>query len=287
MKERGTADIGILGLGIIGSVWARHFHEAGRLVSAWNRTPRPDNPAPAEFPGQVVEASRIIFIVVADPPAVESLLNQIFSVLTPDHIVIQASTIDPHSSDRFSRRVAEAGARYLEAPFTGSKPAAEAKKLVFYLGGESRLMEEVDPVLALISETRFAIGLPRQAAALKLAMNLQIAIMAEGLAESFTLARQAGIEADTYFEVLRKNVAWSGLAALKETKLRTRDFSPQFSLKHMHKDMRLALDTARGAVSLPLTRAVKQCFERGETAGFADEDFIALIKVLEEHAEPV
>jgi 3-hydroxyisobutyrate dehydrogenase-like beta-hydroxyacid dehydrogenase len=277
----GKPDVGVLGLGIIGSVWARHLKEAGRLAGAWNRTPRPEEPAWHEVAGDVVEASRYVFIVVADPPAVESLLNRISPKLTSEHVVIQSSTIDPESSDRFHRRVAETGARYLEAPFTGSKPAAEARKLVFYLGGDQRLMEEVDPLLALISETRFAIGMPRQAAALKLAMNLKIAIMAEALSESFTYARLAGIDEETYFAVLKKNVAWSGLAALKEPKVRTRDFSPQFSVKHMHKDMRLALASAKGVVNLPLTHAVQQCLARAEGAGAADDDFIALMNHLE------
>lgn len=287
MKAEVKADVGVLGLGIIGSVWARHFHEAGRLAACWNRTRREEKPQWKSNPGEVVDASRIVFIVVADPPAVEGLLNQIFPRLTARHTVIQSSTIDPESSDRFHRRVAEAGARYLEAPFTGSKPAAEARKLVFYLGGEKRLIDEVESVLALISETRFAIGMPRQAAALKLAMNLQIAIMAEALCESLTFAREAGIDNDTYFEVLKKNVAWSGLAALKEPKLIARDFTPQFSVKHMHKDMRLAVGAAKGSLSLPLTQAVKQCLERAASAGSADEDFIALIKSLENDASSI
>jgi 3-hydroxyisobutyrate dehydrogenase-like beta-hydroxyacid dehydrogenase len=224
--------------------------------------------------------------VVADPPAVEGLLNRIGPVLTADHVVVQSSTIDPESSDRFLRRVAETGARYLEAPFTGSKPAAEARRLVFYLGGEERLMQEIDSTLALLSETRFAIGMPRQAAALKLAMNLQIAIMAEALAESLTFARGAGIDDDIFFSAYQKNVAWSGLAALKESKLRVRDYSPQFSVKHMHKDMRLALASVKREGNLPLTAAVKRCLEQAEASGFGDEDFIAIAKNLESHGQP-
>lgn len=278
MTHPSRQNVGLFGLGIIGSVWARHFENAGRLAAAWNRSPKPDFPRWVETPGEVVGRAKILFIVVADPPAVKGLLDQVVPKLTAEHVVIQSSTIDPDSSEGFHRQVTATGARYLEAPFTGSRPAAEERRTVFYLGGEPSLAAEVEPVLELISETRFHIGAPRQAAALKLAMNLQIAVMTEALCESLTLARRSGIGDDTFFEVMRKNVAWSGLAALKEPKLRADDFAPQFSVKHMHKDMRLALAT--GDESLPLTRAVRDCLHRAEAGGAGDEDFIALIKNL-------
>ena len=274
-------DVGVLGLGIIGEIWAGHLREAGRLGGCWNRTPKPEVAGWRESPEEVVDACRIVFIVVADPPAVEGLLNRICPRLTREHVVIQSSTIDPESSERFHRRVAETGARYLEAPFTGSKPAAEARKTVFYLGGDPRLIDEVEPVLALVSGKRFRIGAPGQAAALKLAMNLQIAIQAEALSESLSFARKAGIEDGMYFEVLRENAGWSGLAALKEPKLRTKDFTPQFSVKHMHKDVRLALSGEGTNGDFPLTAVVRECLARAEEAGMGDDDFISVIRMLE------
>src|SRR5690606_234988 len=110
-----------------------------------------------------------------------------------------------------------------------------------YLGGEPAAMEAAEPVLERISDARLPIGSCSQAASLKLAMNLQIAVQAKVLCESLSFARKAGIGDDTFFDALRKNAAWSGLTALKEPKLREADFSPQFSVKHMLKDMRLLL----------------------------------------------
>jgi 3-hydroxyisobutyrate dehydrogenase-like beta-hydroxyacid dehydrogenase len=109
-------------------------------------------------------------------------------------------------------------------------------------------------------------------------MNLNIAGQMQALAESLTLARQAGIGDDFYFQVLAKNVSYSGLARLKETKLKTNDFAPQFSVKHLHKDMRLAVNTGHG--ELPLLKTLCGCLARAEDEGMGDDDFSALIRLL-------
>src|ERR1044072_5081785 len=128
--------IGVVGLGLIGSVWAKHYHAAEILAGSWNRTPQPDAPKWMPTAESVAAASDLIQIVVADPPAVKNILDRMLPVLGPSKTVIQSSTIDPQSSDEFLRLVTATGARYLEAPFTGSKPAAEEKKNVYYLGGD-------------------------------------------------------------------------------------------------------------------------------------------------------
>ena len=146
--------IGVIGLGIIGSVYARNYAAAGVLAGTWNRTPQPAAPQWRDTPEAVASAADVVQIVVSAPPAVEAVLQRIAPVLGPGKIVVQSSTIDPASSTRFAALVAARGARYLEAPFTGSKPAAEAKKTIFYLGGDAALMAELEPLLALISEHR-------------------------------------------------------------------------------------------------------------------------------------
>jgi 3-hydroxyisobutyrate dehydrogenase-like beta-hydroxyacid dehydrogenase len=272
--------IGVLGLGIIGGVWARHYHDAGVLAGAWNRTPRPDFPQWQESPADVARAASLIQIVVADPPAVQSILEAILPELGPGKTVIQSSTIDPTNSARFEQAVIATGARYLEAPFTGSKPAAAAKQTVFYLGGDPALIAELDPVLSLVSANRFRIGNPPQAATLKLAMNLNIAAQMEALCEALTLVRRAGITDDTFFDALGKNVSYSGLTKLKEPKLRAGDFSPQFSVKHMLKDMRLA-SAINGCKDFPVLDAVRERLHHTAAAGYADEDFAAVMKLLQ------
>ena len=271
--------IGILGLGLIGGVWARHHAAAGSLAGTWNRTRQPGAPAWFERPAAVARAADVIQIVVADPAAVAEVLAAITPELDATKIIVQSSTIDPESSDRFRCLVTATGARYLEAPFVGSKPAAEARKNVYFLGGDPELAAAVDPLLAVVSEARFHVGDNRQAAALKLALNLNVAIQMTALAESLTFARRAGVPDECFFRVLEKNVAYSPLVKMKEPKLRGGDYSPQFSIKHLHKDLRLAQGVP-GAETLPLLGGVRAILQRAESGGLGAEDFSAVIKML-------
>ncbi|HKB91949.1 MAG TPA: NAD(P)-dependent oxidoreductase [Opitutaceae bacterium] len=271
--------IGVLGLGIIGSAWARHYADAGVSGGVWNRTPKPDFPNWKATPEAVAEASDAIQIVVADPPAVQLILDRILPKLGPGKLVIQSSTIDPESSEKFRLQVEGRGALYLESPFTGSKLAAESRQTVYYQGGAADVIAKAEPFLSLVSNARFIIGTNKQAAALKLAMNLNIAVQMQALSESLTMVRRAGISDDVYFKALEKNASYSGVTKLKEPKLRSGDFSPQFSVKHMHKDMRLAAGDPDGA-KLPLLAAVRDCLKAAEVRGLGDEDISAVIKLL-------
>ena len=272
--------IGVLGLGIIGTPWAARYLKAGKLAGVWNRTPKPDARQWKDSPREVTAAADVTHIVVADPPAVSAVLDAIVPALGPGKAVVQSSTIDPASAMVFAARVRATGAAYVESPFTGSKPAAESGTVVFFMGGDATALDAVEPLLALVSETRFRLPSVGQAAALKLAMNLNIAGQMQALSESLTFAREAGIDDDFFFQVLAKNVAYSGLARLKEAKLKTRDFAAQFSVKHMHKDMRLAQAASRQ--DLPLLETVRGCLARAEGQGMGDDDFASLIRLLVE-----
>ena len=147
--------------------------------------------------------------------------------------------------------------------------------------GDGKVLEKVRSVLERLASIILPIGPIGSASALKLAMNVNIALIAQALSESLTFARAAGISDDKYFEALKINASNSGLAALKEPKLRNRDFSPQFSLKHMAKDLRLALETARD-LKLPQTQNIMRIYEEGLQHGWAEEDFTVLARLLEQ-----
>jgi 3-hydroxyisobutyrate dehydrogenase-like beta-hydroxyacid dehydrogenase len=273
--------ISVLGLGIIGSAWAINLIADGHDVRCWNRTRK-------EFPRfhasiqDAVDGREVIFIVVADPPAVQSVLSQIQPELGPGVLVIQSSTISARWTLLFAEQVRRTGALYLEAPFTGSKLAAEQRQTVYYLGGDPEVVVKARPVLEPISSAIFHIGPIGTASSLKLAMNLNIAGVAQSLCESLTLCRAAGIPDDVYFNALSKNASRSGVSDLKGPKLLQRDYSPQFSLKHMEKDLRLALETAADlSVKLEQTGNLKQIYDRGMAAGWSDDDFIGLMRLLD------
>ena len=273
--------IAVLGLGIIGSAWASNLIADHHEVRCWNRTPKEDFPYfQASLPA-AVEGAEAIFLVVADPPAVQAVLDGILPLLRPGQLLIQCSTISARWTLEFAGQVQATGAQFLEAPFTGSKVAAKERKTVYYLGGEDALIARARPILEPISSALLHIGPLGTASSLKLAMNMNIAGIAQTLGESLSLCRAAGIADDVYFQALSRNVAHSPLADLKEPKLRAADYRPQFALKHMDKDLRLALETAAG-FSLPLaqTERLKRSYEEGCAAGWQEDDFIGLLRLL-------
>lgn len=275
-------NIAVLGMGIIGSAWAKNLIADGHNVRCWNRTPK-NIP---NFQASIVEAvkgAEVVFIVVADPAAVQSILDQIIPVLAAGALVIQSSTISAAWTHIFAERVQQSGALFLEAPFTGSKLAAENRQTVYYLGGEPDVVERARPILEPISSAILHIGPLGSASSLKLAMNINIAGVAQSLCESLSLCRAAGISDDIYFSALGRNVSHSGVADLKEPKLRQHDYSPQFSLKHMAKDLRLALETAdEYSITLEHTENLKEIYSQGMAAGWSEDDFICLMRLLED-----
>jgi 3-hydroxyisobutyrate dehydrogenase-like beta-hydroxyacid dehydrogenase len=258
--------ITLVGLGIVGSAWAKNLHADGLELRTWNRTPQKTFPGFEPDLGRAVQDAEMIIIVVADPAAVDSVLAGIEPHLKPGQLVSQSSTISAEWTKKFAARVEARGALFLEAPFTGGQAAAEGRKTVFYTGGAESTLEKARPVLSRLSSHILHVGPTGSASSLKLAMNLNLAVAAEALSESLTLARTAGIPDDKFFAALEVNSGRSGM-------------SPQFSLKHMDKDMRLALETA-GDAELPLTRRLKSLYEKGIGAGMADEDFIGVIRLI-------
>jgi len=144
------------------------------------------------------------------------------------------------------------------------------------------VIERARPILESISSAIIHIGALGSASSLKLAMNLNIAGIAQTLCESLTLCRMAGIPDEIYFNALAWNAGRSGVSDLKEPKLCQRDYTPQFSLKNMEKDLRLALETAADfSVSLEQTEHLKKIYDQGMLAGWADDDFIGLMRLLD------
>lgn len=271
----------VLGLGIIGSAWARNLIADGHQVRAWNRTPQPDFPGFVPELQDAVSGADVIILVVADPPAVQSVLDGALPHVQPGALLVQSSTISPHWTREFASQVDHAGARFLEAPFTGSKLAAQARETVFYLGGPQALVDEATPLLQPLSKTILHIGELGTASALKLAMNLNIAGIAQTLSESLHFARSNGLSDELFFQALDANVSKSGVSELKKPKLMASDYAPQFSLKHMGKDLRLTMETAAEKnTSLPQTQRLRELYERALAQGLGDDDFIGLIRLL-------
>ncbi|MGF1451912.1 MAG: NAD(P)-dependent oxidoreductase [Opitutales bacterium] len=282
------SDICIAGLGIIGSIWARHYAADGHHVRAWNRTPQPQTPYFVEDLAEASSGADVVHICVADPPAVQVVLDVITPMLKSGELVIQSSTISPLAAESFAPQVTERGASYVEAPFTGSSPKAESRELVFYAGGDASALDTAEPYLRELGAHLLRLEGVAQAAALKLSMNLQIAAITQALTEGYHLALAYGLDHDAFFAGLRLNGAHTAIAERKEPKLRDNDYTPQFSVKHMAKDLGLALASAQAAdnLNLLLTERTRELYAAAIAAGLGDLDFAVLEKLVTAPAPP-
>jgi len=276
--------VGIIGLGIIGSRVAGHLREAGFSVPVWNRTPKPE-PNFMGSPAEVAEASDIIQLFVADPKAVFEVLDAMAGALTPRHIVVCSSTIGRAAVLEAAQRVHDLGARFLDAPFTGTKGAAEKRQLVYYIGGDHETFLAVKPVLEATSKAIVQIGKTGDAALVKVLTNVISAATIEDLAETLAILKKEGVDPAIMVAALEHHGVRSGMTDLKLPKLLSGDYETHFSLKHMLKDVQFGLDMgAELKLDLPVTQTTAQVMRQGITEGWADLDFACVMKRYEDQA---
>lgn len=273
MGRPGKPSVGVIGLGIIGSRVVSALRRNGYQVWLHNRSPRPE-PNFLSSPTEVAESAKHIQIFVSDGPALLSIVNALAPALTPDHILMNHATISPHETREAADLVAARHAKFLDAPFTGSRDAAERGELVYYIGGDSAVLETVRPLLEASSKSILEIGDIGQASVVKIATNLLAATAVEALAEAHALLDKNGIELRKLALALQSNVSRSPLADVKIPAMLAGDFEPRFSLKHMFKDIQLALGlAAEKDLDLPAAAAFAGAAMAGIQQGWGDSDF--------------
>ena len=282
--------VAFLGLGIMGRPMAANLVKAGHSVSVWNRTSgkEPDGAAPAASPAEAAEGAEVVWICVSDTAAVEGVLfgaNGVERSLRQGTIIADSSTISPSATRAFAERLAEKGVRYVDSPMTGSKTGAEAATLVFIVGGEESAIETLKPLYAAMGKKIFRMGETGKGQSAKLAMNLQIALIYEGFAEALTLAAKLGIDAEALMPLIEASMVRSGVVEYKAPFVLARDFSANFPLRLMRKDIRLALEAAREVrVKLPGLETVEDIYDMAAEDGHADLDYAATLLLLEKWA---
>jgi 3-hydroxyisobutyrate dehydrogenase-like beta-hydroxyacid dehydrogenase len=282
--------IAFLGLGIMGRPMASNLAKAGHEVTVWNRSPGQDveGAKTAASPADAARGAEVIWMCVADTNAVESVLFGPLGVnesLTDGQIIVDSSTISPAATRRFAERVAAKGVQYVDAPVTGSKVAAEGGTLIFIVGGEEATIERLKPLFAATGKKIFRMGETGKGEAAKLAMNLQIAVIYEGFAEALTLATKLGVDAETMLPLIEASMVRSGVVDYKAPFVLKRDFSANFPLRLMRKDIRLALEAAKEArVKLPALETVEEIYEMAIEDGNENLDYAATITLLEKWA---
>jgi 3-hydroxyisobutyrate dehydrogenase-like beta-hydroxyacid dehydrogenase len=278
MPKKSRKNVGLIGLGIIGSRVANALRQGGFHVYVWNRTPRAA-PNFLASPRQIAELCDIIQIFVSDAQALFDVIENMGDALTPSHIILCNATVGPEATLDAARIVQDRGAQFLDAPFTGSKAAAQNRELVYYIGGEDNTLHNVESVLRASSKAIVKIGKIGDAAVIKLATNMISAVTVQTLAEAYAIVKGSGIDPKALAEALKQHAVRSGVTDAKLAKMLDRDYDPHFSLKHMFKDVQLGIHIANSLdIDLPATTSTAGVMYGGLTRGWADEDFAVLAR---------
>lgn len=282
--------VAFLGLGIMGGAMAANLAKAGHEVTVWNRTPgkQIEGARTANTPAEAVQGAEVVWLCVSDTGAVENVLfgeNGVEQSLTEGMIIADSSTISPSATRKFAERVARRGVRYVDSPVTGSKAGAESGTLLFIIGGDEQAIEKLKPLYAAMGKKMFRMGETGKGQSAKLVMNLQIALIYEGFAEALTLGAKLGVDAEILMPLVQASMVRSGVVEYKAPFVLGRDFTANFPLRLMSKDIRLALDAAKEArVKLPGLETVEEIYEMAIEDGHADLDYAATLLLLEKWA---
>jgi 3-hydroxyisobutyrate dehydrogenase-like beta-hydroxyacid dehydrogenase len=282
--------VAFLGLGIMGRAMAANLVKAGHEVTVWNRTPgkEVEGARAAASPAEAAQGVEVVWLCVSDTAAVENVLfgaDGLEQSLTEGMVIADSSTISPSATRKFAERVARKGVQYVDSPMTGSKAGAESGTLLFMIGGDEQAVEKLKPLYAAMGKKIFRMGETGKGQSAKLVMNLQIALIYEGFAEALTLAAKLGVDAEQLGALINSSMVKSGVIEYKLPFVLGRDFSANFPLRLMRKDIRLALEAAKEArVKLPGLETVEEIYDVAIEEGHADLDYAATLLLLEKWA---
>ena len=283
--------VAFLGLGIMGSRMCKRLLASGFELTVWNRTAKKmqalvrSGAKQAKSPKEAAFGADFVLTMLADPVSVkETVLGPegLAEGITKDAILVDFTTVDPETPQRIEKVIRDKGAYFLESPVTGSKPAAVSGELVLMVGGDKEILDRARPVLEPLSKKIVHMGPVGSGSRMKLANNLIIAGSMQSLFEGMTLGRKGGLKAEAMLEVLTSGSLSSLLLKMKGTAIRERRFEPNFSVRHMAKDVFLAVREAhRQGLSLAELSTLHTLYESAMAQGLGEEDFSALIKVTE------
>ncbi len=282
--------VAFLGLGIIGRPMAANLVKAGHEVSAWNRSAgkEVEGARAASSPAEAARGGEVVCMCVFGTEAVEEGHcgpEGVEKSLEAGAVVVDSSTISPSATLRFAERLRARGNDYVDAPVTGSKIGAESGQLIFIVGGAEQTVDRLKPLFAAMGKLMVRVGETGKGQSAKLAMNLMIALTFEGFAEALTLATKLGVNMEKLLELINASMVRSGVVEYKAPFVLKRDFSPNFPLRLMHKDIHLMLEAAReNRAKLPGLETVEEIYEIAADEGQADLDYASTLSLLEKWA---
>jgi 3-hydroxyisobutyrate dehydrogenase-like beta-hydroxyacid dehydrogenase len=287
------ANFSFLGLGAMGYPMARNLLRAGHQVALWShnqakaiRLAAEEKGYAYQTPAEAAAHGDVVFLCVGDTAMSQEVILGTDGVIhgaKPGTVVADCSTISPSESRKIGEALKAKGIEFLDAPCTGSTPGAEGGTLTFMVGGDQVIFEKIKPYLEPMGKRLYYCGGAGQGLQAKLTQNLILANICMAFNEGMVLATKGGVDPKLMLEILDNSAAKSGLISYKAPFVFRRDFTANFAMKWMDKDVCLMLDSGKElGVPLALTGLTHQLFQVAIAAGHGDEDFCSSINVLEE-----
>jgi 3-hydroxyisobutyrate dehydrogenase-like beta-hydroxyacid dehydrogenase len=291
-----VAKLGFLGLGIMGGPMASHLVSGGHTVAVWSNNQKKARAFAeangAQFcstPADVAQNSECAFLCVGDTAmSREVILGEkgLVKGAKKGFVIADCSTVSPLESSRIAADLDALGMEFLDAPCTGSKGGAEGGTLTFMVGGKREVFDQVKPFFEAMGKTLYYCGKSGMGLRAKLTQNLILGNLLQAFNEGLVLSTKAGVDPELMLDILNNSAARSGLIAIKAPAVFKRDFSTNFSVKWLEKDIGLAVDLgAELGVPLMLTGLTQQLYQAAMAKGFGEDDICGSIRVLEELAK--
>ena len=289
------AKIGLVGIGILGEAVGLHLLESGHSITAYNRTKSKTSNLEKNgaiivgTPKNVAESSELVITCVKDADAVEQILFSQDGIVAGKHdglAVAEMSTINPSSAIQNSKRLGEEGINSLEIPVMGGPNVAIHGQLVLMASGDRDVFDKYKEVFDTIANKTFFLGKSGSAHSIKIAMNLQISLLALALSEGITLTRKAGFDPEKFLEILNSTYFKTGMSENKAHKMIKDEFEPTFTLKNLKKDLDIITETAKefGAV-LPMAERANEIYAEAVKAGLGEIDYTGILAHIKKLSE--
>src|SRR5215469_3921449 len=284
------ANVGYVGLGVMGGQMVNRLIDKGHTVTGYNRTRSKAEWLIkrgmhwADTPRAVAQAADIVFTMVTNATALHSLADGpdgILAAMGPGKIWIDMTTGSPAKVRELAARVREKGADMLDAPVSGSPVTLQQGKLSIMVGGRRETFDRVKHLLEDIGPKVTHVGDIGLAVSMKIATNLSLAVQMLAFSEGVLLAEKSGIARETAVDVLTHSVIGSPMVQYRGPFVLKMPGEAWFNVNMMQKDMLLALELGRQVnVPLPTTSATNQFLTAARGLGLADRDFAILFEVL-------
>ena len=284
--------IGVVGTGMLGEAVGLHLLDVGYEVTIFNRTKekmkklKEKGASIAESPMQVAKDSDLVITIVKDADAVNEVIFGNSGIIFGKHdgiCIADMSTVNPNSTREISKQVIEDGIDYLEIPVMGGPNVAIDGKLVMMASGKKEVFEKFKTVFDSIAEQSFYLGGTGTAHSIKLAMNLQIAMLALSLSEGITLTKKAGFDPEIFLKILNSTYFKTGMSEGKAHQMISESIEPTFTLANLKKDLDTINDTADSIdAELPMAKIARKIYADATEAGFGDIDYTGIISYIKE-----